>query len=177
MMGIAKTITWADVEAYQRLREAGRRLTTRMTKTIPGAAYREIGTALGIYRKGVLVFDTEDVAAVLADCCLHDWIHDGRNLVEQYCLDHPAPPDSDDAYLLRAYQQARFRVLVAGSIAPGAGIECADTLSGERFFLTDISLSNCARNSRTLFATRTVPLDGYWMTTGAGLPIGDRNTG
>jgi hypothetical protein len=177
MMGITKTITWRDVETYQRLREASRKLMNLMTKTIPRAAYDEIGAALGILRKGVLVFDTEDVAAVLADCCLHDWIRDGENLVAKYSLDHPPFPGTDEEYLLLAHQRARFRILVPGSIAPGAGLECTDTLSGESLFLMDVALSQCAQEGRTLFATRTVPLDGYWMTTGAGLPIGDNKTG
>jgi hypothetical protein len=177
MMGITKTITWADLEEYQRLREISRKLMSRITKTIPRAAYDEIGSALGILRKGVLVFETEDVAAVLADCCLHDWIRDDQNLVEKYSFNHPASPGTDEEYLLRACQQARFRVLVPGSIARGVGMECADALSGERFFLMDISLSNCAQEGHTVFAARTVPLDGYWITTGAGLPIADRKTG
>ena len=177
MMGTTRTISWGDVEEYQRLREASRKLMSRITKTIPRAAYNEIGAALGILRKGVLVFDTEDVAAVLADCCVHDWIRDHRNLVAKYSLDHPPSAGTDEEFLLLAHQRARFRVVVPGSIAPGAGLECTDTLSGERFFLMDVSLSHTAQQGHPLLATRTVPLDGYWMTTGAGLPIGDKKTG
>jgi len=176
-MGITKTITWGDVEKYQRFRQASRKLMSRLTKTIPRAAMEEIGNALGIMRKGVLVYDTEDVMAVHADCCLHDWIRNGRNLITKYSLEHPASPGTDEEFLLRAHQQARFRILIPGSVAPGAGVECADGLSGERLFLMDVALGNSVQEGRTLMATRTVPLDGYWMTTGAGLPIGDKKTG
>ncbi len=173
MMGTTKIITWGHVEQYQRLRLAGRKLMSRITKTISRAARKEIAAALGIMRKGVLVFDTEEVAIVRADCCLHDWIRDGRNLIAKYSLDHPASPGSDEEYLLRAYQQARFRILLTESIAPGAGMECTDALSGERLFLMDIALSKGVKVGGTVMAARTVPLDGYWMTTGAGLPVTD----
>jgi hypothetical protein len=171
MMGTARTITWGDVEKYQRLRQGGRELMSRITKTIPRAAREEIAAALGIMRKGVVIFDTEEVAIVLADCCLHDWIRDGRNLITKYSEDHPAAPGTDEEFLLSAYEQARFRVLLPKSVAPGAGMECTDALSGDRLFLMDIALSKGAKDSGPVMATRTVPLDGYWMTTGAGLPI------
>jgi hypothetical protein len=137
----------------------------------------EIANALGIMRKGVLVYDTEDVMAVHTDCCLHDWIRDGRNLITKYSLDHPASPGTDEEFLLRAHQQAQFRILIPESVAPGAGLKCADGLSDDRLFLMDLALSNSVQIGQSLMATRTVPLDGYWMTTGAGLPISDRKIG
>ncbi len=171
MMGTTKTITWGNIEDYQRLREASRKLMDRITKTIPRAATEEIGAALGIMQKGVLFFDTEDVAAVLADCCLHDWIRDGRNLITKYTEDHPASPGSDEEFLFRAYPQARFRVLLPKSVAPGAGLECLDALSGEHLFLMDIAYSSCVHDGGPVMAGRTIPLNGFWMTTGAGLPV------
>jgi hypothetical protein len=177
MLGITKTITWGDVEKYQRLREASRKLMSRLTKTIPRAAMEEIAEALGIMWKGVLVYDTEDVTAVHADCCLHDWIRDGRNLVTKYSLDHPASPGTDEDFLLRAHQQARFRILLPKSVAPGAGMECTDALSGEHLFLMDIAYCSSVHDGGPVMAARTVPLDGYWMTTGAGLPITGQKAG
>jgi len=176
-MGITKTITWGDVEKYQRLREASKKLMSRVTKTIPRAAMEDVASALGIMRKGVLVFDTEEVVAVHADCCLHDWIRDGRNLITKYSLDHPASPGTDEEFLLRAHQQARFRILLPKSIAPGAGLECTDALSGEHLFLMDIAYSSSVHGRGPVMAARTVPLDGYWMTTGAGLPITGEKAG
>jgi hypothetical protein len=34
-MGITRTITWGDVEEYQGLRQASRKLMSRVTKTVP----------------------------------------------------------------------------------------------------------------------------------------------
>jgi hypothetical protein len=174
MTNSTRAITYADVARYQHLRETDRKLMARIMemKTIPPGAFDEIGTALGIMVKGVLVFDTMDVSSVLADCCLHDWIRDGQNLIAKFHREHPAPPGTDEDYLLRAHQQARFRVLISERIARGAGLECVDALCGERLFLMDIALADHAPTDVPLaLATRTIPLDGYWSTTGAALPI------
>jgi hypothetical protein len=176
MMGTARTITWGDVERYQRLRETDRKLMNRVMKTVPRVAFEEIGAALGVMRKGVLVFDSDSVISVLADCCVHDWIKDGKNVVTKFSLAHPASPGSDEEYLLRAHQLARYRLLISESIARGAGLECVDALSMEHLFIMDVNFSISAKPDGPLLATRTVPLDGYWMTTGVGLPVGDKQT-
>jgi hypothetical protein len=175
-METAKTITSRDIHRYQHLRETERKLIGRMLKTIPRSADQEIGAALGILHNGDLFFDSEAAIAVLVDCCLHDWIRDGQNLVTKFSLDHPAPPGTDEEYLMRAHQRARFRVLLPEIVAPGAGMECLDTLSGERLFLMDVALSTCAKKGGPLMATRTIPLGEYWATTGAGLTIGNMKT-
>jgi hypothetical protein len=179
MTNSIREITQADVAGYQHLRETDRRLMARIMdmKMIPRAAYDEIGAALGIMVKGVLVFDTIDVSAVLADCCLHDWIRDGENLIAKFRRQHPVPPGSDEDYLLRAHQQAQFRVLISERVARGAGAECIDALCGERLFLMDVALGdNAPTDVPVALASRTIPYDGYWATTGAALPIASEKT-
>ena len=127
---------------------------------------------------GILIFDTMDVASVLADSCLFDWIGDGKNLVEKYAETHPFAPGTDEHFLLQAYCRAQYRLVLPQEIRPGAAVYCLDTLSNEYIVLVDIGLSQTiVRGMRGLFATRTVPLGGYWMTTGAPLPVGDKRTG
>jgi hypothetical protein len=88
-------------------------LNSKIVRTIPKRAYDDIGDAIGVLHNGVMVFDTEDVAGVLMDCCIHDWFEDGRNLVERYAETHPAEQETDDAFLLSAYTQAQYRLLAA----------------------------------------------------------------
>jgi hypothetical protein len=172
------TITASDVERYQQLRQLTRRLSDALTKTIPHEAIQEVGNALGIMRNGILLLDTMDVLSVLADSCLFDWIEDGKNLVEKYVEAHPSTPGTDEHLLLQAYCSARYRLLLPKAIKPSAAIYCLDTLSGEYIVLMDIALSqSIGCGVLALFATRTVPLGSYWITTGAALPIGDRRTG
>ena len=38
----------------------------------------------------------------------------------------------------------------------------------------DLALSQSAKHAKATFATRTIPLGEYWMTSGAGLPISSK---
>jgi hypothetical protein len=169
-----------DVERYRRFRALGTQLSHRIVKTIPDRAYEEVGDAIGIRRNGILVFDSEDMPGVLMDCCLFDWFEDGKNLVRRYAEAHPAGPGSDESYLLNAYAQAKYRILVTQSSVPDAGVYCTDTINEkEDLFLMDLALSRSLGSSDAArgmtLATRTIPLGEYCMTNGAFLPINDRD--
>jgi hypothetical protein len=171
-------ITDMDIQQYQQLRQFGRRLNSVLTKTIPPEAMQEMGKALGIMRNNILVLDTMDVSSVLMDSCLFDWIRGGKNLVEKYVEAHPPTPGTDEHLLLQAYCRAKYRLLVPKAISRAAVTYWFDVLSGESIALMDIHLSQTmAGGIRGLLATRTAPLGGYWITTGAPLPVGDRKTG
>jgi hypothetical protein len=172
------TINAMDVHRYQQLRQFGRRLNSVLTKTIPREAMQEMGRALGIMQKNTLILDTMDVSSVLMDSCLFDWIKGGKNLVEKYVEAHPPTPGTDEHLLLRAYCRAKYRLLLPRAISPGAVTYWLDAISGESIALMDIHLSRTmAHGLGGLLATRTAPLGGYWITTGAPLPVGDRKTG
>jgi hypothetical protein len=148
-------------------------LNRSLVKATTKSALNGIGEALGFLKDGVLVFQSEDMTSVLSDCCFYDRYEDGKNLVRRYAETHPAEPGSDEHYLLDAYLHARFRMLMVQSAVPGAGVECRDILNDEDVFVMDVGLSRSAEAGGT-FATRTIPLGEYWMTTGAGLPVGSR---
>jgi len=160
--------TRQDVERYRSLRAVSMELNHRILKTIPRQALDEIGDALGIRRNGVLVFDSEDMTSVIMDCCLYDWYENGKNLVQRYAETHPAPPETDESYLLQACLQAKYRILMARSAVPGAGIHCQDVLNGGDLFLMDLAMSQNIPCVNAAVATRTIPLGEYWMTSGAG---------
>src|ERR1035438_1448522 len=105
----------SDVERYKRLRRLARDLNHRIVKTVPREAMHEVGETIGILHRGVLVFDTEDEASILMDCCLYDWMRNGKNLVEKYAENHPASPGTEEHELLQAYLQAKYRIVVPRS--------------------------------------------------------------
>jgi hypothetical protein len=142
-----------------------------MIETVPSRAYDEVGDALGILHNGVLVFDSEDMTSVMMDCCLYDWFENGKNLAQRYAEAHPATPASDESYLLQAFLHAKYRILVAQSAVPGAGLHCQDLLNGGELFLMDLAFSRTLPAGNAAIATRTIPLGEYSMTGGAGLPI------
>jgi len=170
-MGTSFAPTPADVERYRRLRALSTELNHRIIKTIPRQTFYDVGEAIGVLHRGVLEFDSEDMTSVLMDCCLYDWLEEGKNVVQRYSETHPAKPGTDERYLLDAYLQAKYRMLVVQSAVPGAGIHCRDLLHNEELFVMDVGLSQTAKNPGATLATRTIPLGEYWMTGGAGLPI------
>jgi hypothetical protein len=172
-MGAAFSPTRKDVERYRRLRALSMDLNHRIIKTIPRQAIDDIGEAIGIRRKGVLVFDSEDMTSVLMDCCLYDWFENGKNVVQRYSETHAAKLEGEERYLLNAFLQAKFGLLVVQSAVPGAGLHCQDVLNGGELFLMDLGLSQSV-GGNAAFTTRTVPLGEYWMTGGAGLPTNSK---
>ena len=151
-------------------------LNHRIIKTIPRQAYDEVGDALGIRRNGVLIFDSEDMTSVMMDCCLYDWYESGKNLIQRYAETHPTTPETDESYLLQACRQAKYRILVAQSAVPGAGLHCQDVLNGGELFLMDLALSQGVPSVNAALATRTIPLGDYWMTSGASLPVSSKKS-
>jgi hypothetical protein len=170
-MGAPFSPTPQDVERYRTLRAASVALSQRIVETIPHQAWGEIGDALGIRRNGVLAFDNQDMTSVMADCCLYNWLENGKNLVRQYAETHPAAPGTDESYLSQAYLQAKYRILVPQSAVPDAGLYCQDVLNGGDLFLMDLALSHTTLDGKTAIATRTIPLGEYSMTGGAVLPF------
>jgi len=175
-MGTSFSPTRQDVERYRSFRALSMELNHRIIKTIPPQAYDEIGDALGIRRNGVLVFDSEDMTSVMMDCCLYDWYENGKNLIQRYAETHPVAPGTDESYLLQACLQAKYRILVAQSAVPGAGLHCQDVLNGRELFLMDLAMSQSIPSGNAALATRTIPLGEYWMTGGAGLPISSKKS-
>jgi len=162
--------THAHVDRYLRLRNVSYRLNNDMARQIPKATFDGVAAELGMLRDGRLVLESEDMPAVLADCCIYDWYEDGTSLVQRYAAAHSAPDGSDERYLLNAYLQARYRVLQMRSAVHGAGVACTDILTGEDLFVMDMGLSRRTQLDHML-ASRTIPLGEYWMTGGAGLPM------
>jgi hypothetical protein len=168
--------TRQDVDRYRSLRALSMALNHKMIQTIPRQAYDQIGDALGIRHNGILVFDSEDMASVMMDCCLYDWYENGKNLVQRYGETHPATPGTDESYLLQACLQAKYRILVVQSAVPGAGLHCQDVLNGGELFLMDLAMSQSVPNGYDALATRTIPLGEWWMTGGTGLPVSSKES-
>jgi hypothetical protein len=160
-----------DVQRYRRLRGVGRTVSDRILKTAPSQTLEAIGDALGLRRSGILILDSVELTSVFADCCIYDWYEDGKNLVQRYAETHPATPGTDEAYLLAAYTQAKYRVLAFQSAVANAGVYVYDAVREEEIFLMDLGFSRSLTKGVGGLVTRTVPLGNYWMTGGAALPI------
>jgi hypothetical protein len=163
--------TPADIEQYRLLRRTNVLLNQRLTKTIPQTAIDYVGGALGILRGNKIILNTEDESSVFMDCCLHDWIESGKNLVRKYAETHALDPRTEEYRVLQGMVAAQYRLLIPSEKFPGAGVRFWDPLADEEIFVMDVGLSHSPLPG---IAARVVPLRQYWITSGAGLPFGKK---
>lgn len=159
------------IARYKHLRALGRKLNHKMVERLGKDVLHEGGRKLGILQKGVLVFDSEDESAVLMDYCLYDVRRNGRNAIEQYLVDSPPDPESDEMVCLRAMQHAVYSLFIVESVIPGFGLTVQDLLSNDTILIADIGLGSSAQPG-LVFASRLLFHEGFAMTGGAGVPVG-----
>lgn len=158
------------ISRYQRLRTASRELNNRLVKRLSKDVLYEGGRKLGILQGDTLVFDTEDESSVLMDYCLYDVRRNGRNAIEQYLIDSPTDPESDEAACLRAMQHAIYSLFVVESVERGLGVIVRDLLSQEVLLVVDMGFGSSAQPG-LVFASRLLHHEGFSMTGGAALPV------
>jgi len=155
---------------YKRFRNVARELNKTLTKRISKRALEQCGKKLGILKKGVLVFGSEDETAVLMDYCIHSYRGLGPTVLERFLAEAPFPPGSDETTLLKAKTKARYSLLLVKDTDPGLGLNVEDALRGDSLFLMDIRFSQTVTQD-TVLATRVASLPRFSMTTGAALPL------
>jgi hypothetical protein len=158
------------LETYRRLREVRFHLNNLLVKAIPKKTLEECGRILGFSRKGVLVFETEDEASLLMDYCLYYPEHDGRNLVAKYLEMSPPPVGSGEMVALQAMTLAYYSLFQVVDVERGVGVIVQDLLRDETGFIVDVGFGNSAQR-HMMVATRIIPIEGFLMTAGAGLPV------
>jgi hypothetical protein len=158
------------VPVYKRFRQAGLLLGNKLVKSLDGETMKEGGRRLGILRNDVLVFGSEGQTSVLMDYCIYNMYQDGMNAVQRYLRESPPRRDSDEMFLLNAMLSADYSVFRVDEAEPGVGVIVEDLLRGGSHTLIDINLASMAVEGLAL-ATRSVPIEGFIMTGGAGLPV------
>ncbi len=160
------------VPTYLRLRQIGKSLSNRLVASLTKDVLDEGGRELGILHKGKLVLGSEDELAVLMDYCIYDVYRGGRNAVQRMLADAP-PSDPEELALLKAQTRAYYSIFQV--VRPGArrGATVKDMLRKDTIFVMDVGFSQTARIGFGL-ASRVIPLDGFFMTGGASLPMDKR---
>jgi len=159
------------VARYKHIRSVSRELAGRLIERMPRDILDEGAEKLGVLHEGTLVFDSEEEMAVLMDYCLYDIARQGRTLVEQHLVESPPDPDSDEMTVLRSMQHAVYSVFEVEAVEPGLGFVAQDLGSEESSFVVDIGLSQSVEPGFVI-AGRLLSLDGFAMTSGAALPVG-----
>jgi hypothetical protein len=165
--------THAEVlPTYRWFRQLGLQLNHKLVGTLSKEDFHEGGRRLGMLKNGILVFDSEDETSVLMDFCIHNVRIGGRNAVQRYLAESPAPAGSDEMVLLTAMLNGYYSLFEAIEAENGVGVTVLDLLRDETQFIADIGFSSTVRNGDVL-ATRVFPLEeqGFVMSGGAGLPV------
>jgi hypothetical protein len=156
---------------YQSVREIGVPLNTKLVRLLSRDDINSGARTLGLLRDGdVLVLGAEHELSVLMDYCIHSVLVAGKNLIDR-CLDSPADFTLDETCYMMAMAQSHYSAFSVDSVQPGAGIHAIDLFrEGDRIFIADLLFSQTA-DPGMLLAGRLTPLPGFFMTTGAALPI------
>ena len=155
---------------YKQLRQTGRELNDKLVTKLSEDAMKQAGRKLGFLRGDALYFDNEDQAAVLMDC-IYNVQKNGRNAVEQFLIDSPPEPTSDKMACLTAMRQAFYSIFNVESVEAGLGLIARDLFSGQLMPVVDIGLSSTATVGLVI-ASRLLQFDGFYITGGALLPVG-----
>ena len=67
---------------YRRIRQVGLQLNHKLVKTLSKETIDTAGERLGMLKKGILVFDSEDETSVLMDFAIYNVRIGGKNAAE-----------------------------------------------------------------------------------------------
>lgn len=159
------------IARYRAVRATNIQLNQLLVNRLSKDVVDEGADRLRMKQNGVIVLDSEDEMAVLMDYCIHDIRRNGCNAVEQYLIDSPPDPDSDEMECLRAKQHAIYSLFNVEKTQPGFGVIVRDLFSNETIQVVDIGLSSSAVPGAFL-VSRLMTYADFSMTNGATLPIG-----
>ncbi|MCC6126236.1 MAG: hypothetical protein IT426_14860 [Pirellulales bacterium] len=154
---------------YQRMREMGIPLIHRVVATLDRFAIEAAARQLGMMRKNAIVLESEDESSVLMDYALHHVRQNKKTAIERYLIETP-PRDRDELAWLKASQTARYRIVQVEEVYSGFGVRVRDIFRDESQTLLDVNFSRTAQPGLVL-AGHLFLFEGFWITTGAGLPV------
>lgn len=156
---------------YAALRTACTPLNTRLVKSLSQGEIGAAASALGMRHGKTIELETEDEIAVLMDYAIHELRRDGRNAVERMLATEPPPEGSPELRLLRSMAAARHVILEVESAVSGFGVHCLAGTERQPLFIVDRGFSLTAHPGAAMAARVHSPGEGWWMTTGAALPL------
>ena len=121
--------------------------------------------------KKVIVFEDEFEMGVFQDYLIYMYRPRGISLVQQMLNRNRYPQGSTERRLLEGMVKARFSVFMVKEVIQPAGFVGLDIMSGEEFFILDLSLPQ-QEVVGVLIGFRIFPYQDLWMHTGAGLSLG-----
>jgi len=159
-----------DFKRYQRLRQVGFEINSALTKQISKPAFLKYAKKLGMTNRKAIVFQNEMEPDILTDYILYNHRPKGKNLVERYFESVDLQPFSDEMTVLEGMVNSRYSVFLVERVLKNKGLELTDLLKRDTLTLMDKNLG-MSHVEGAIFAGRVIPLRGFYMTSGAFLPV------
>jgi hypothetical protein len=159
------------VRDYKVLRGAAVALSNRLVETLSRDEIGAAAAALGMRRGKTIELETEDEIGVMMDYAIYNLFRDGRNAVDRMLEENPPPERSIELRLLRSMQKSHFTIFEVQKPIPGFGVRGLDGPEKTPILLVDMGFSVTAVPGLALATRIHSPGDGWWITTGAALPL------
>ena len=162
---------------YKVLRRASVPLNTRLVKTLNRDEIGAAAAALGMLHGKRIDLETEDEIAVMMDYAIHYLFRDGRNAVDRLLDADPPPEGSPELRLLRSMRKSQYTIFTVHEPITGLGVHGLEGPQRTPIVIVDQNLSGTAAPGTALATRIHSPGEGWWMTTGAALPLNQRALG
>jgi len=156
---------------YRSLRATGKALASKLIKMLSREDLHTAADRLGMLHNNTLVFKSEEEMAVLMDYAIHEIFHDRQNAVERMLRDDPPPEGSEEMRVLLSLRSAHYTMILIREGIPGFGALADDLLLETPVEIVDQGLSQCAAPGAAAAIRLCSPGEGWWMSTGAALPL------
>ena len=156
---------------YDAVRKKIQGLHKEVGKRVARAEMMDVGRKMGIVRRNTLCFDSEEHSAIFMDYLYHFSRVNGSTAYERYLKSLNRQNEDEVTRLAHdAFAGLRYSV-ISGTVAKsGFGLLCNDHFLGRQIFLLDRGLSQ-QLDGKVALATALYPVNNWFMTTGAALPL------
>jgi hypothetical protein len=161
----------AILREYQLLRNAAVALNTRLVQSLSREDLDAAVSALGVGRGRRIELETEDELCVVMDHAIHDVYRDGLNAVDRLLKEDPPAQGSAEMRVLRSLQNSHYTLFRVQTLVPGFGVRGLAGTDETPTLLVDLGFSATATPGMALATRLQSPGEGWWMTTGAALPL------
>jgi len=162
------------VRDYVTLRKSSKGLTNKLVKLLSRDDINKAARDLGMLQHDKIVLETEDEIGVLMDYALANIVREGRTAIDRALEEDPPPEGSPELTLLRSWQKSHYTVLEIVEAIPGVGVQALDGPEKTPILVVDIGFSKTMIPGRLMASRIKSPGEGWWMTTGAALPVNEQ---
>ena len=155
---------------YRHLREISKRHHSAVLDFLSKDAIISQARRLGLARGKTLVLDSMDDLNFAFDLAIHTAPKDRSRAIDRYARAARLAPESDEALVLDAMQNARFSIISFVRRHAVAGLIVKDLLRGVEVWLVDEGLESSLPGGAAL-ATRLFTPEDFAMTAGVLVPL------